>query len=70
MNLDIIKANWKQLKGKAQIKWGELTDDDLDVIEGNATELSGILQEKYGLVAVPATPDNLKAPAIIAILKL
>lgn len=49
MNLDIIKANWKQLKGKAQIKWGELTDDDLDVIEGNATELSGILQEKYGI---------------------
>lgn len=49
MNADTLKGNWKQLKGNIQKKWGELTDDDLDVIEGNATILAGKLQEKYGM---------------------
>lgn len=48
MNDDIIKGNWKQLKGKAQAKWGDLTDDVFDVSEGNSTYLAGKLQEKYG----------------------
>lgn len=48
MNKDVIKGNWKQLKGMAQKRWGELTDDELDQVEGDATRLSGLLQEKYG----------------------
>lgn len=48
MNWDIIKGNWKQLKGSAQSRWGELTDDEMDVIEGEQTALAGKLQEKYG----------------------
>ena len=40
MNWDQVKGNWKQLKGKAQQVWGDLTDDDLDVIEGKREELS------------------------------
>ena len=35
MNRDRIEGNWKQIKGKIQQKWGKLTDDDLDVINGN-----------------------------------
>ena len=31
-----------------QQKWGKLTDDDLDVIEGKRTELAGRLQQRYG----------------------
>jgi uncharacterized protein YjbJ (UPF0337 family) len=29
-------------------KWGKLTDDDLDVIEGKQDQLVGRLQERYG----------------------
>ncbi|KAB8318432.1 CsbD family protein [Tolypothrix campylonemoides VB511288] len=48
MNRDIIAGNWKQLKGKAQARWGDLTDDVFDVSEGNAEYLAGKLQEQYG----------------------
>jgi uncharacterized protein YjbJ (UPF0337 family) len=49
MNADIIKGNWKQVKGKIKEKWGKLTDDDLDVIEGKRDQLIGKIQERYGL---------------------
>ncbi|MFW6089821.1 MAG: CsbD family protein [Gemmatimonadota bacterium] len=48
MNWDTIEGNWKQFRGKVQQKWGELTDDDLDVIDGKRTELIGRIQERYG----------------------
>ena len=48
MNWDAIQGNWKQYKGQAQQKWGELTDDDLDTAEGNREELEGKIQAKYG----------------------
>jgi len=48
MNWDRVEGNWKQFKGQAQQKWGKLTDDDLDVVKGKRTELSGRLQERYG----------------------
>lgn len=48
MNEDIIKGDWKQLKGVVQQKWGELTNDDLDRIEGSRKELVGRIQERYG----------------------
>ena len=48
MNKDTIAGQWNQLKGKAQAKWGDLTDDDFAVAEGNAEYLSGKLQERYG----------------------
>lgn len=49
MNLDIIKGNWKQIKGKVKEQWGKLTDDDLDLIEGKKDQLIGRIQERYGL---------------------
>lgn len=48
MNKDIIAGKWHQLKGKAQVQWGDLTDDVFDVREGNAEYLAGKLQEQYG----------------------
>ena len=48
MNSDTIAGNWKQLKGKIQAKWGDLTDDDFQVAEGNSEYLVGKLQEHYG----------------------
>ena len=48
MNWDQVQGNWVQLKGKAKEKWGKLTDDDLDVINGKRDQLIGKLQERYG----------------------
>jgi uncharacterized protein YjbJ (UPF0337 family) len=48
MNEDIIKGQWKQIRGKSKVWWGKLTDDDLDVIDGNRDQLIGKLQERYG----------------------
>jgi uncharacterized protein YjbJ (UPF0337 family) len=49
MNWDRIEGSWKQLKGQAKEKWGKLTDDDLDVVEGKRDQLLGLVQKKYGL---------------------
>jgi uncharacterized protein YjbJ (UPF0337 family) len=48
MNSDILKGNWKQFKGEIQKQWGKLTDDDLDVIQGQYEKLVGRVQERYG----------------------
>jgi uncharacterized protein YjbJ (UPF0337 family) len=49
MNWDIVEGNWKQFKGKVKARWGDLTDDHLEVIAGKRVELSGKLQEAYGI---------------------
>ena len=36
MNWDRIEGQWKQLKGKAQQRWGKLTDDDWDRFRASA----------------------------------
>lgn len=43
MNEDIIKGKWAQLKGKTKEKWGELTNDDLDIMfyRGNSFRYCG-----------------------------
>lgn len=40
MNWGRIEGKWKRLRGDAREKSGELTDDDLDVIQGNGDHLS------------------------------
>lgn len=49
MNKDTLEGNWKQLKGKVRAKWGQLTDDEIEVINGRRQELSGKLQQRYGM---------------------
>lgn len=49
MNWDRIQGNWKQFKGATKEKWGNLTDDDLSVIEGRRDQLAGRIQERYGI---------------------
>ena len=41
MDWNRVEGNWKQFKGAAKEKWGKLTDDDLDVIEGRREQLEG-----------------------------
>jgi uncharacterized protein YjbJ (UPF0337 family) len=49
MNWDRIEGNWKQLKGKAKVRLGKLTDDQFDVIAGKREQLVGRVQEGYGI---------------------
>lgn len=49
MNWDRIQGNWKRVTGQAKEQWGTLTDDDLDVIAGRRDQLSGKIQERYGI---------------------
>lgn len=47
MNWQMVEGKWKQFKGQAKQRWGRLTDDDLDVIDGKRDELVGRLQSRY-----------------------
>jgi uncharacterized protein YjbJ (UPF0337 family) len=49
VNEDILRGQWTQLKGKVREKWGKLTNDDLDQIQGRSQQLVGRIQERYGV---------------------
>jgi len=48
MNNDILKGSLKELKGKAKILWGKLSDDEISKIDGKKDEFIGSIQKKYG----------------------
>lgn len=48
MNEYQIKGNWNEIKGKVREQWGDLTDDDIDRIEGQTEQLVGAIQKRYG----------------------
>ena len=48
MNRDFMKGQWKQIRGEVKRRWGMLTDDELDQVEGDFDKLSGRIQERYG----------------------
>ena len=49
MNWDQIEGKWSQVKGELRQRWGNLTDDDLEIIAGSKDKFLGRLQERYGL---------------------
>jgi len=57
MNEDILKGQWKQLRGQIKEWWGVLTDDDLDKINGQRDQMIGMLQKKYGFTKDQATRE-------------
>jgi uncharacterized protein YjbJ (UPF0337 family) len=57
MNDDILKGQWKQIRGKAKEWWGKLTDDDLDKVNGRMDQIVGKLQERYGYSKDEATKE-------------
>lgn len=48
MNIDEVKGNWNEQKGKLKQKFAELTDNDLIYKEGKREEMLGKLQIKLG----------------------
>ena len=57
MNRDQIEGTWKQIKGAVKSQWGELTDDDLQQVDGNRDKLVGKIQERYGKTREEAERD-------------
>jgi uncharacterized protein YjbJ (UPF0337 family) len=49
MNSDQLQGKWKQVKGSIKERWGKLTDDDVDIINGQNDQLVGRIQERYGI---------------------
>ena len=48
MNQDQIRGLWGQLKGRAKIALGDLTDDEGRRVEGTTDHLYGRMQQKFG----------------------
>ena len=48
MNQLEIKGDWNITKGKLRQKWAQLTDDDLQFVEGKSEELLGRIQKRTG----------------------
>jgi uncharacterized protein YjbJ (UPF0337 family) len=49
MNTDQIAGNWLQLRGRIKEQWGKLTDDDLEIVNGQYERLVGRIQARYGM---------------------
>ena len=41
------KGNWHQFKGAVKAKWNDLTDDELDQMNGERERIVGKIQERY-----------------------
>jgi uncharacterized protein YjbJ (UPF0337 family) len=48
MNTLELKGNWNIAKGKLKQKWANLTDNDLQYVEGQEDELVGRIQRRTG----------------------
>jgi uncharacterized protein YjbJ (UPF0337 family) len=57
VNTDILKGQWKEFKGKLREQWADLTDNDVEEINGNREQLIGKLQQRYGMAKERATTE-------------
>jgi uncharacterized protein YjbJ (UPF0337 family) len=47
LNKEMLKGKWKQLKGSVKERWGKMTEDEINQIEGSTEKLIGKVQERY-----------------------
>jgi uncharacterized protein YjbJ (UPF0337 family) len=48
VNEQTLQGNWNEIKGKLRHKWGQLTNDELQMFDGNVERLVGMIQRKTG----------------------
>ena len=48
MNTQQMKGNWNMVKGKLKQRWANLTDNDLQYVDGKEQELVGRIQKRTG----------------------
>jgi uncharacterized protein YjbJ (UPF0337 family) len=54
---DQIAGRWKQISGEARKQWADLTDDDLEYVNGEREKLIGKIQERYGKARMDAEQE-------------
>jgi uncharacterized protein YjbJ (UPF0337 family) len=48
INAQELQGQWNTLRGRVKEKWGQLSDDDLTIQNGNVEQLVGRIQQKTG----------------------
>jgi uncharacterized protein YjbJ (UPF0337 family) len=48
INAQQLQGQWNQLKGRVKERWGQLTDEDLQIQGGNIDQLVGRIQQRTG----------------------
>jgi uncharacterized protein YjbJ (UPF0337 family) len=43
-----MQGHWEEIRGRVKEKWGQLTDDELDQVEGKRDILVGKIHQRYG----------------------
>lgn len=56
LNQEQFNGKWKEIKGGIRNLWGRITDDELESLKGNITEVTGLVESKYG-----ETKEEIKA---------
>lgn len=44
----ILEGRWRELRGQVKAWWGQLSDNDINLIQGSYQQLIGTLQKRYG----------------------
>ncbi|MFO8049741.1 MAG: CsbD family protein [Desulfosudaceae bacterium] len=44
-----LKGDWKETRGKAKERWGKLTEEDLEEINGQRDKLALRIEKLYGI---------------------
>jgi uncharacterized protein YjbJ (UPF0337 family) len=47
--MDQVEGDWKILRGKIRQRWGKLTDDHLDIVNGRLEMIAGRVQQAYDI---------------------
>jgi len=48
INAQELQGQWNKLRGQVKERWGQLTDDDLQIQGGNVDQLVGKIQQRTG----------------------
>ena len=48
INAQELQGQWNTLRGRVKERWGQLTDDDLQIHGGNVDQLIGRIQQRTG----------------------
>jgi len=48
INAQELQGQWSKLRGQVKERWGQLTDDDLQIQSGNVDQLVGRIQQRTG----------------------
>jgi uncharacterized protein YjbJ (UPF0337 family) len=48
INKEVLEGRWNQVKGSIRERWGEVSEQELEQVRGDAEQLVGLIQEKTG----------------------